>query len=44
MKADPYPVDLEALWSALGVNLQNRKVIYDDQAPMSHIRKHLLKS
>jgi hypothetical protein len=44
MKADPYPVDLEALWSALGVNLQNRKVIYDDQAPMSHIRKRLLKS
>ncbi|MDH3760343.1 MAG: hypothetical protein OEU50_05120 [Gammaproteobacteria bacterium] len=44
MRTDPYPIDLEALWAALGVNLQNRKVIYDDQAPMSHIRKHLLKS
>lgn len=44
MKADPYPVDLDVLWEALGVNLQKQKVIYNDQAPMSHIRKHLLKS
>ncbi len=44
MKADPYPVDLDALWSSLGVTLQNQKVVYNDQAPMAHIRKRLLKS
>jgi predicted metalloprotease with PDZ domain len=44
MKADPYPVDLNALWSSLGVTLQNQQVVYNDQAPMAHIRKRLLKS
>jgi len=44
MRADPYPIDLDALWASLGVTLQGQKVIYDDQAPMAHIRKQLLKS
>jgi hypothetical protein len=44
MKADPYPIDLEALWASLGVILQNEQVIYDDDAPMAHIRKSLLKT
>ncbi len=44
MKADPYPVDLDALWQTLGVTLESQQVIYNDQAPMAHIRKHLLKS
>ena len=44
MKSDPYPVDLDALWLQLGVGLQNREVVYDDEAPMSHVRKRLLKS
>jgi hypothetical protein len=44
MKADPYPVDLEALWADLGVDMQNNRVVYDDDAPMADIRKQLLKS
>ena len=44
MKADPYPVDLDALWASLGVALQNDQVVYDDKAPMAQLRKRLLKS
>jgi hypothetical protein len=44
MKADPYPVDLDALWNRLGVGMQNDRVVYDDNAPMAFVRKHLLKS
>jgi hypothetical protein len=44
MKADPYPINLEALWASLGVALQNEQVIYDDDAPLAHIRKGLLKT
>lgn len=44
MKADPYPIDLDALWASLGVTLQDQKIVYDDQAPMAHIRKRLFKS
>lgn len=44
MKADPYPVDLDALWSDLGVKLDGFTVVYNDDAPMAHVRKRLLKS
>lgn len=44
MKSDPYPVDLEKLWASLGVTLENQQIVYNDQAPMAHIRKRLLKS
>jgi len=44
MKADPYPVDLEALWASLGVSLENDQVVYNDAAPLAHVRKKLLKS
>ena len=44
MKADPYPIDLDALWQALGVDLQDDQVIYNDDAPMAHVRKKLFKS
>ena len=44
MKADPYPVDLDALWTDLGVKLDGFRVIYNDDAPMAHVRKHLLKT
>lgn len=44
MKADPYPIDLDALWSKLGVGMRGDRVVYDDHAPLAHIRKHLLKS
>jgi len=44
MKADPYPIDLVALWASLGVALQNEQVVYNDDAPMAYVRKHLFKS
>ncbi len=44
MKTDPYPVDLDALWQALGVALNGDRVVYDDSAPMAHIRKRLFKA
>jgi len=44
MKANPYPIDLDALWASLGVALQDEQVIYDDDAPMAHVRKSLLKT
>ncbi len=43
-KADPYPVDLDALWTSLGVSLENDQVVFNDDAPMAHVRKKLLKS
>ncbi|HKJ53437.1 MAG TPA: hypothetical protein VKB27_18230 [Gammaproteobacteria bacterium] len=44
MKADPYPVDLDALWRKLGVGMQDDRVVYDDDAPLAYIRKRLFKS
>lgn len=44
MKADPFPIDLEALWLSLGISIANERVVYNDEAPMAHIRKRLLKS
>ncbi len=43
MRADPFPVDLDALWTDLGVDLNGTRVVYDDDAPMAHVRKRLLK-
>ena len=37
-------VDLDALWTDLGVKLDGFRVIYNDDAPMAHVRKHLLKT
>ena len=44
MKADPYPVDLEKLWRDLGVAVVNDTIVYDDAAPLAHIRRALLKN
>ncbi len=44
MKAEPHPVDLDALWGKLGVALQDGRIVYDDDAPLAEIREHLLKS
>jgi len=44
MKAAPHPVDLDALWHELGVELRDEQVIYHDDAPMADVRKQLLKS
>jgi hypothetical protein len=43
MRADPIPVDLEALWVSLGVHLQNDIAIYNSDAPLAHIREQLLR-
>ena len=43
MKANPYPVDLDALWASLGVALEKDTAIYNDEAPLAHVRKQLLK-
>ncbi|MCA9322118.1 MAG: hypothetical protein KDB53_15355 [Planctomycetes bacterium] len=39
MKADPYPVDLPAIWDRLGVRVRGREVRYDDDAPEAWIRR-----
>jgi len=43
MKASPYPVDLNALWTSLGVSLKDGDIRYDQSAPLSFIREKLLK-
>jgi hypothetical protein len=44
MKADPFPVDLDKMWQELGVGFENDAIVYDDDAPLAHIRKAMLKS
>ena len=44
MKADPFPVDLDKLWQELGVGYENDAIVYDDDAPLAHIRKAMLRS
>ena len=44
MKAAPFPVDLDKLWRELGVGFENDEIVYDDDAPLAHIRKRMLKS
>lgn len=44
MRFDPYPVDLDDLWRQLGVSQSGESVAYDDEAPLAHVRKRLLKS
>src|SRR5205807_8637149 len=39
MRDKPSPVDLDALWQKLGVELKDGKVIFSDKAPEAHIRK-----
>jgi hypothetical protein len=43
MRADPVPVDLDALWVSLGVSLQNDLVIYKADAPLAYVREQLLR-
>ena len=44
MNAAPFPVDLDKLWRELGVGFENDEIVYDDDAPLAHIRKRMLKS
>ncbi len=43
MRADPVPVDLDALWVSLGVSLQNDRVNYLADAPLAYVRENLLR-
>ena len=44
MKAAPHPVDLDAIWESLGVDLIGEQVVYDDSAPLAHVRKAFFNS
>jgi len=39
MKATPVQVDLPLLWSHLGVKAQGQTILFDENAPLAHIRK-----
>ena len=39
MKATPVQVDLPLLWSRLGVKAQGQTILFDEKAPLAHIRK-----
>ena len=39
MKADPHPVDLDAIWKDLGVVYKAGEVSFDDTAPLADTRK-----
>ena len=43
MRADPAPVDLEALWTSLGISLKDGQIIYNDAAALAQIRQQFLK-
>ena len=42
MAKQPGPVDLQRLWSKLGVRLERGTVVYDDSAPLASIRRAML--
>jgi len=41
MKDSPVAPDLDALFARLGVALKDNEVVFDDQAPLAHIRRKL---
>lgn len=43
MRAAPAPVNLEELWTQLGVRIENGRVVLDDDAPDAAIRKSILR-
>jgi len=43
MRAAPAPVNLEELWTQLGVRIENGRVVLDDNAPRAAIRKSILR-
>jgi hypothetical protein len=42
MKADASPVDLDALWRQLGVEVRGGSVSFDDSAPLADVRKAIM--
>ena len=43
MRHAPSPVDLDGLWRDLGIAVENDQIVYDDDAPMAHIRRAMLR-
>lgn len=41
MTITPIKVDVEELWQQLGVKRQNNRVVFNDRAPLAHIRRAL---
>jgi predicted metalloprotease with PDZ domain len=39
MKASPVPVPLDELWVKLGIATRDGRIVFDDAAPLAHIRK-----
>jgi hypothetical protein len=39
MSATPQPTDLDKLWKDLGIDSSGGKIVFDDTAPLSSIRK-----
>ena len=42
MKVDASPVDLDALWRQLGVEVRDGSVSFDDSAPLADVRKAIM--
>ena len=38
MRAAPAPTDLDALWKQLGIERRGRQILFNDAAPLAHIR------
>jgi hypothetical protein len=42
MRANASPVDLAGLWQELGVEERDGAVIFNDEAPLSEVRKAIM--
>lgn len=42
MKAEPHPVDLDELWTKMGISRRGRGVTLDDAAPLASVRRAIL--
>ncbi len=43
MRSNPTPKELDSFWDAMGLSLNNGKVIYNDNAELAYIRQEMLK-
>ncbi|HMY19319.1 MAG TPA: hypothetical protein PKA58_23510 [Polyangium sp.] len=42
-RAAPAPVDLEDLWSKLGIRIENGRVVFDENAPLAAVRRGIVR-
>jgi hypothetical protein len=43
MATSPFPVDLDALWSQLGIRVSDGRVLFNDRAPLAAVRRGIEK-